>query len=279
MIPRTVNELVELWPTVAAGLGDRDQDTIAHTLGMARRFERSFGRRLLETLTTPEMASWAVRWPSHARYARTLLNDAVKLGALAASPFDGVTIPRVDGREEYVPTWAEAMALVDAGWRVGLGGMPLLAACTGGRVGALCKLQVAELDLAGGRVELKRKGRKGTYTGLVVEPARSSARLAAALPDVGLAFTTPTLGREWNRQSVSKKWVLARREVGLPEGCTFHALRKAFATHLLDQGKSRADVAFALDHVDATGRPQTEQVDRVYGRPSREAALARLEAA
>jgi integrase len=275
MIPRTVEELLGLWPTVAAGLGDRDEQTIAHTVSMLKPFRRSFGRRLLASLETGELARWVGRHRAHGRYVRTLLNDAVKLGALEASPFVGVRIPRARGRGEYVPSWAEAMALAEAGREAGLGDMVLLACCSGARLGALIDLQAANVDLlAVGRIRLARKGRPGTYEGVVLEPARS-----LSLPAVGRVFTTPELRRPWTRQSVSKRWAVARAAVGLPEACTFHATRKAFATELLNRGASMMDVAFALDHVDDSGRPRTEEVERVYGRPSREAALARLEAA
>lgn len=270
---RTVAELFETWPSVAAGLGDRDDDTITHTLGMARPFRVSFGRRLLVSLETAEIARWAVRWSSNARYARTMLNDAVKLGALEVSPFVGVRIPGGEGRGEFVPSWAEAMSLAAAAERHGLGGMTLLACCSGARLGALAGLQAADVDLAAGRVQLARKGRPGRYAGVVLAEARG-----LVLPQVGLVFTTPARRRPWTRASVSKAWVKIRAEVRLPSSCTFHSTRKAFATRLLDEGASMMDVAFALDHVDDSGRPRTEEVERVYGKPSREAALARLAA-
>jgi len=225
MIPRTVNELFAVWPQLAPGLGQREPATIAHTAMMARPFRRSFGRRLLSSLETGEVARWASRYRGAARYAKTILNDAVVIGALERSPFEGVRVRRPAGRGEYVPSWEEAMALAEAGREAGLGDMVLLACCSGARLGALMKLRAPDLDdrLAAGRILLKRKGRPGRYEGVVLEPAR-----AIEYPR-GLVFRTPKRGRPWTRQSVSKRWSVARAAVGLPEACTFHATRKAFA--------------------------------------------------
>lgn len=270
---RTVADLFERWPAVAPSLGDRGADTIAHTIEMAAPFLRSFGRRRLDTLTVIEVAAWAARFTWNARYARTMLSDAVKLGALEVSPFVGVRVPKGAGRGEHVPSTAEVLALADEGERHGLRVMTLVAYSSGGRVGALAGLQAA--SVGEGRVSLARKGRPGVYPALLREPGRSA--LVEVMPHVGRVFSKPG-GGAWDRKSVSRCWVLMRRELGLPESCTFHGLRKAFATALIDEGKSWADVAFALDHVDALERPNIDLVQRTYGRPSREAALARLAA-
>lgn len=267
---RTVSDLFAAWPAAAPGLGERSAETIARTVQMAGPFERTFGRRLLDGLEPVEVAAWAARFPARARYARVILADAVVLGAVAASPFVGVRVKRPAGRGEYVPTLEEVLALAAAGERFGLEVFTLVAACSGARLGALAELQARDV---GEHLSLKRKGKTGTYPAIVLAPAR--AALEEVVPQVGRVFSKPG-GAAWDRKSVSRVWVKMRGEVGLPASCTFHSTRKAFATRLLDEGKSMMDVAFALDHVDAQGRPNVELVQRVYGRPSRSEALARL---
>lgn len=272
---RTVADLFEAWPAAAPGLGDRSAETIARTLQMAAPFEHTFGRRRLEGLEPVEVAAWAARFPARARYARVILADAVVLRAVPASPFVGVRVKRPKGRGEYVPTWEEVLALAAAGERYGLEVFTLVAACSGARLSALADLRAR--DVRCGRLTLARKGKDGAYPAIVLEPGREMLeeivpRLAHPISRV---FRKPG-GKPWDRKSVSRVWVKMRGEVGLPASCTFHSTRKAFATRLLDEGKSMMDVAFALDHVDAQGRPNVELVQKIYGRPSRDEALARL---
>ena len=85
-------------------------------------------------------------------------------------------------------------------------------------------------------------------------------------------------GRPWDRKSVNKAWVKARAKVAGCEAVTFHTLRKAHATWLLDQGASDLDVAIQLRHIDWQGRPDPSLVRAVYGFPTVDAALERLAA-
>lgn len=275
----TVTDLFMAWPAAAPALGARSEETVRHTIEMARSFERMFGRRQLADLAPMEVAAWAAKHPAHARYARTIVGDAVAMGLLDASPFLGVRVARPAGRGEHVPSLEEVKALAEEGERFGLRAFTMVAASSGARLSALAGLQREDVALGPKpgalTLMLKRKGHEGVYPALLLRPGADELMVVA--PERGRVFGTAR-GHRWDRRSVSRCWVQMRESVGLPPACTFHALRKSFATRLLDEGHSMMDVAFAMDHVDALGRPNVELVQRVYGRPDRGAALARLAA-
>lgn len=113
---------------------------------------------------------------------------------------------------------------------------------------------------------------------LLYEPARAVVLDRAALarrqrrPTV-FATSQRTV---FTRQTVAKKFSAACAVAGV-ENVTFHGLRKRFGSDLLDRGVSELDVAVALGHFRRDGRPHVEEVRTVYGWPSTEAALRRLE--
>lgn len=279
----TVQEWFEqTWPQAVRGLGrGTSPDSIAHTLKLARPFVARFGRWHIETLVdhVVECATWAQQHPGNARYARTVLSDAVLLGVLPVSPLAAVRVkhPAPTGRGDFFPSREHVDALAAAGERWGLREWVLVGAWSGARLSALAGLRARDVEPRGAvmRLQLACKGRPGKYPAPLLAPGADA--LAMVLPRTGLVFRRPK-GGAWDVRSVSERWVKMRREVGLPEECTSHSLRRFFATYLLDQGATELDVALALDHVYADGRPNPELVRRIYGRPSREEALDRIEA-
>jgi integrase len=281
---RTVHDWFEAWPRVAPALRSRSGETIGHTRTLAGSFERRFGRRLLDGFehAGAECLAWAAQYPQHVRYARTILSDAVLAGVLSASPLRGARYAPRAHRGEYVPDMDEVLALAEEGERFGMRELVLVAACSGGRLSALAALEAGDIALAVDqagllRLQLARKRHVGRYPALVLQPGAQELMWLqdGAEGRQGRVFSRAG-DRAWCRRSVSRAFVQMRATVGLPGSCTFHALRKTYATRLLDMGMSDMDVAFALDHVDALGRPNPEQVRLVYGRPSRDEALARI---
>jgi integrase len=273
-----VRDLFAQWPAAAPSLAQRTEETIVRTAEMAAPFARAFGGRELESLQVLEVAAWASKHPARARYARVILADAVTMGLLPASPFTGVRVRRPEGRGSYFPSTEEILALAAAGERYGLGAFTMTAAFSGGRLSALAELSRPYVDRGptDGTLLLKLRCKpvsRGYYQALLLE--EGVAVLEEYMRGPGRVFKTAR-GFRWDRKSVSRCWVLMRREVGLPESCTFHATRRHYATLLLNRGKSMMDVAFALDHVDADGRPNIDLVQRIYGRPDRSLALERL---
>ena len=118
-----------------------------------------------------------------------------------------------------------------------------------------------------GSVRLKVRRGKG-------DKPRVSVLLAeghdAVLGREGLLFRREQ-GAAWNRKEVSKRWVVARRRLGLPEHLTFHGLRHLHATMLLDRGVSVLDVSLQLGHSDGGAL-----VRSTYGHPDAGAALDRI---
>ena len=93
--------------------------------------------------------------------------------------------------------------------------------------------------------------------------------VAALEPRAGLLFRRQE-GGAWTKQTVNRRWVVARRDVGLPK-VRFHDLRHFHATLLLDRGASCMDVAIQLGHTD-----NGELVRRTYGHPDSAPALERI---
>lgn len=140
--------------------------------------------------------------------------------------------------------------------------------------------EVAALDtscvhvLEGGRCRLEVLSGKGGYYGesALFEPGISALleQMEQVTRPDGRIFSTPT-GARWDRKSVSKVWVKMRDRLEMP--FTFHTLRHAHATWLLDQGVSELDVSLQLRH-----RDHGELVRKVYGHPKARLALDRIEA-
>lgn len=271
-----LGEFVASWPEAAPALGARTPETIRHTAEMVQGFERRFGRQELGVLSAVECASWAARNGPQVRYVRTVLNDAVKLGLLERSPLEGVRGRGGVQRGEYVPEWGEVLELAGAGERWGIGGLVLAAADSGMRVGEIARVVRDDVVVgpSPGTLLANVVGKGEKPRTVVVLEAGARAMMETGV-EVGLLFRTPR-GFRWDRKSVSRVFVKARRVAGLPESCTFHSLRKHHATKLLNMGNSDLDVAVQLGHFDAAGRPDADLVRRVYGRPDHGLALERI---
>jgi integrase len=98
------------------------------------------------------------------------------------------------------------------------------------------------------------------------------AYVHAHRPAPGRVILRNQAGNPFTRKVVNRAWVKARGELEV----TFHALRKAHATWLLDHGASDLDVAIQLRHIDREGRPDPELVRSVYGFPAVDQALNRI---
>ncbi len=275
----TVAAFWERWASL--NLRPRQPDTITHTLQMTRSFRRQFKQRTLESLTEDDIRAYAAEHPASVKYLKAILSDAVLAGLIDVSPAAGVPIPRSQPRT-FVPSMDEVMALADAApehFRP----LVIVAACSGGRLSALANLQASDVEHGPEpgtmTLHLKRKRHEDTYPAVLIAPGVAWMEGLWSLQRGGVVFDRrpPTLTR-WDRSTVAREMTRARRHAGLPEEFTFHALRKRYASTLLDMGVSDMDVAIGLDHVDMLGRPNPELVRRIYGRPQRGPALERIAA-
>jgi integrase len=275
---RTVGAFWDAWPTL--NLRPRQPGTIVHTLQMTRRFREKYARRELKSLTREEMGTWCARNPPSVKYLKAILADAALAGVIEESPTAGIPIPKYAPRQ-FVPTFAQALAVAEAAdehFRP----MVLLACCSGGRNGALRALTwrdvIVDPRSTTVTLQLARKGHPGRYPAVVLEPAAQVLldRWEAGDPD-DLVMRRAN-GRPWLSTNVSERMRWTIGALGFPSDFTFHALRRAYATELLNRGVSDLDVAMMLDHCDKLGRPNAELVRRIYGRPSREPSLDRVRA-
>ncbi|HZL98895.1 MAG TPA: tyrosine recombinase XerC [Planctomycetota bacterium] len=125
------------------------------------------------------------------------------------------------------------------------------------RVEECQRLDLGDLDLAGGSVRLLGKGRKQRL-GMLGQPAR--AALAAWLPErerllarrrrtkVAALFVNARDGGRLTVRSIARLVKAYALQAGLPADTSPHTLRHSFATHLLDRGADLRVVQELLGH-------------------------------
>jgi integrase len=123
---------------------------------------------------------------------------------------------------------------------------------------------------SGGEVTLPKNGKPRTV--VLPPPAREAMVSFPRRVDVPWLFTSKT-GTRLSKISHYYLWNRVRDVAGRP-GMDFYELRHFFATYLLEQGLSPADVAIQLGHTDGGAL-----VMSTYGHPSEVAARQRIKKA
>lgn len=85
---------------------------------------------------------------------RSIFHSAVRDGALAHNPFDGIPLPRPRTRASELPTWGDVRATIQRGGVTGHGA--LLLAGTGMRAGELCAAGWDDIDFDTGMLHVQR---------------------------------------------------------------------------------------------------------------------------
>jgi integrase/recombinase XerC len=207
---------------------------------------------------------------------RAFYTFLIREGRLRRNPCAGLRGPRLSRRLPLVLTVNQAAALLQAPLRAleerrqVVGRPPAPAAAyaawrdaavlellysTGARVAEAAGLTRAQVDLLGGVVKLRGKGRKERL-GALGKPALATLRQAlefAALlwpasvrPGAHLFLNLkggPLTPRSIERQM--KRWLA---QAGLPPSLSPHKLRHSFATHLLEAGADLRSVQELLGH-------------------------------
>ncbi len=143
------------------------------------------------------------------------------------------------------------------------------------RVSEATRLRVKDVDLASGRI-LIRRAKHGIWG---IRPLFTSSRalLAAYLPELREPDPEAALfpGRTGPLQKRRIQQLFSRyaQVTGLPSGASCHSLRHAIATHLLDAGES---LEFAKEHLGHQKLENTAIYARVSN-PARIRAFARLD--
>jgi site-specific recombinase XerD len=150
-----------------------------------------------------------------------------------------------------------------------------LAYLYGLRVSEATRLRYKDVDLAAGRIVIRRA--KGGIWG--IRPLFTSARalletyFAASERADPQAPLFPGRSGPLTKRRIQQLFEQYARAAGLSEGATCHSLRHAIATHLLDAGESLELVKEHLGH-------RKIENTAIYARvsnPARERAFARLE--
>lgn len=265
----TVREFVDRWPELYPR---PSADTTRHNAQMVEPFARAYGRLLLTSVERRHAVEFARRHPSHARYARTLMRDALADGLVERDPFQGVSLPRSRGRAEKEPLSVEQVFALVAASETWLAPMVAVCAFSGLRLTEAASLEVRDVDRRAEPWEARVTGLKGSRGRTVAIPAFVARdALTEALGDRwgGLAFRSKT-GRRLTRSTVCRGFKRARELVGLPD-TDFHELRHFAASWMVDRGAQPVDLALQIH-----GHTNPDVVFGFYVKASREQAFARL---
>ncbi len=125
---------------------------------------------------------------------------------------------------------------------------------SGLRVGELCGLDRVDIDLEGGDVRVLGKGGKERITPLGRKARTAVTEYLTACKEAGriIGSNDPLFvgvrGKRLDPRAVQRLVRDLRRQLGLPEKVTPHALRHAFATHLLQSGADLRSIQEMMGH-------------------------------
>ena len=159
----------------------------------------------------------------------------------ARRPFEAADVPRL---------WRAAAELRDPA----LSDLIMLAAYSGARIGELCLLQTADVDLVAGSISIRFSK---TGAGVRQVPAHEAlrpilTRLSAASDD-GFILSNQAAGKFGERtNALSKRFGKLRTAMGFDRGVTFHSLRRSFITALERAGVPEGTVQDIVGHERST---------------------------
>jgi len=160
----------------------------------------------------------------------------------------GIPRPRKERRLPYVPTKEQVLRLADATGNPRHRLAVLFLYATGVRVSELVALNVGDIDLTELVVRVvEGKGRKDRLTVVSGTLRADLERLMRHRSRLEPLFANVQRTR-WSTRSVQQVVQRARVLADLPAGITPHALRHAFATHLLEQGVELRAIQQLLGH-------------------------------
>jgi integrase/recombinase XerC len=246
------------------------------------RVEPLLLRRFLALLRTRGLAASSIARKGAA--LRACFRYLARRGLVNADPAAGLGTPRGPRRLPVVLRQGQVDRLLDGpptAGPIGLRDRAILELlyATGMRVGELCGLRLADVDLAADTVRVLGKGSRERMLPFG-EPARAAllAYLAggrsAMLPAGGDAVTLQAMffnrrGRPMTPRDVRGMVERYRAAAGAPAGTSPHTLRHSFATHLLEGGADLRAVQELLGHVALTTTQtythvSNERLRRVY---------------
>jgi integrase len=268
-----VSEFFAVWGDLPRG---RSAETQAHNRLMVKPFVRRFGGREIGDIGPDDAASYMREFPSHARYARTMMEDMRRGHLIDRNPFEGLRLPSSPGRRDIdVLSEEQVWQLVDAAGDVYSGvfavrfqGLLAVSAFSGIRACGAAGLRERDVDMRGAPVTLRvsEKGGKVREVSLIPERAVSLLSDALAHADGGLVFRGKR-GQALNRWAIRRALEPVRADAGF----TWHQLRHFTASWMIDRGAQPIDCAIQLH-----GSTQPDVVLRYYTHASREESRKRL---
>ena len=113
---------------------------------------------------------------------------------------------------------------------------------------------------------LRVRGKGGKFRDVpLIDAVRAALNDCAALlpfaPDAGAALFRSVRGRPLSPRAVQRAMSAHRRALGLPDAATPHALRHAFATHLLSAGGDLRAIQELLGHASIAATQRYAKID------------------
>jgi site-specific recombinase XerD len=190
---------------------------------------------------------------------RALFSSQREHGLLAQSPADLVSTPRRGSHLPRVLSARDAFRLLDgipAGSLLELRDRALfeLAYACGLRAEELVSLKTADVDHDGEQVRVEGKGRKtrflpvGEVALAAVKTYLERGRRGLAAGDGEEALFLSKSGKPLGTSDVRRRLRTWTARAGIDGGCSPHALRHSFATHLLDGGADLRSIQELLGH-------------------------------
>jgi integrase/recombinase XerC len=226
------------------------------------------GPSLTPQRLSPRVLRAYIAWLSEQGYARSTvarrlaavrswLRYLCRQGVLTRNPAEGLRGPRQEKRLPHFLAVNDVTKLVDAPAPTPLGARDRAILETlysaGLRVSELVGLDLDDLDLDGGVLTVRGKGKKER---LALFGSHAAAAVKAWLAErsaVGLTKPTPAVflnrfGRRLTTRSVARMLEKYLAQAGLDPRTSPHTLRHTFATHLLDAGADIRSVQELLGH-------------------------------
>jgi integrase/recombinase XerC len=231
-------------------------------------------RRWLAHLATRGYARSTVARKSAA--VRSMYRYLARRGLVEANPAALLSAPKVPRLLPAVLKPGEAAALVEAPagaapWYLRDRAILELLYASGIRVAELCRLDVDEVDLDGGRVRVFGKGGKerevpvgeGCVDALVSYLADARPAMASSVPppDRGALFLNRR-GKRMSPRDIRAVVEKYRREVLGGRRASPHTLRHSFATHLMEGGADIRAVQELLGHASLENTQRYTHVSR-----------------
>lgn len=265
------DDLAEQWLEAEKRRGYSAQTIKAHgnILAQLRLFMEPRGRRRAAEVTTGDLSAWLAALAerklsvgtvfAYAQAVRKWFKWLEQEGKLFINPASEIVVPR-DRRLKPAPTPAQMRALLaaaDVTTNLGLRDRAILETmyATGVRREELVRMEVFDLDLDRGTVRVLGKGKKERVLPLT-KPAVKwiSHYIAKVRPKLvknrldEAALWIDREGKPLRGEALRVQFKNLVRAAGLSVAITPHALRRACATHLLQNGAHPWQVQQLLGH-------------------------------